>query len=141
MNRILFNFTPSRLILVTAIFFITFLCIPVAEIRAEVEQQEILVIGTGKVIQGNLAAARKAAVRGRGGEAHDGAGRDRPRRYALCDRCGAPVPGRASGCPRRGRRPATRGLGRPERVHRRCLTRQGPSRVLAPPRSWPAARR
>ena len=50
------------------------------------------------------AAAREAAVRRRGRQAHHRAGRHRPRRHALRDRRRAAVPGRARGRARRGRR-------------------------------------
>ncbi|MBW1805299.1 MAG: hypothetical protein JRJ06_02825 [Deltaproteobacteria bacterium] len=62
MNKISINRNPRRNFFLLTAFSIIFLCVPVGDSHGKINQTEILVIGAGKILKGNVAAARKKAI-------------------------------------------------------------------------------
>jgi len=57
MNKISINRNPRRNFFLLTAFSIIFLCVPVGDSHGKINQTEILVIGAGKILKGNVAAA------------------------------------------------------------------------------------
>jgi len=62
MNKISINRNPRRNFFLLTALSIIFLCVPVGDSHGKINQTEILVIGAGKILKGNVAAARKKAI-------------------------------------------------------------------------------